>query len=368
MMLLPATYAESQPANAVLAELTASEVPNSEANSTSGIALFINKKLVRPQDRVLAAYYWVTHNIRYDRDSMYAINAGPDPQARIRDALRRKKGVCENFAAIFSDICRKCGMSSYVVDGYTSNGNRVNKSGHSWSAVFIENQWLMYDPTWDESYSGEPLFFAISPEVFVEDHLPFDPIWQLTNELVTPAQFYGLRKTTADTHTLNLYLDSLPAFLLLDELQQYRQTARRMRATGIVSELARVRLEYINMKIGIGYEDHDIDLYNAAINDYNKALRIINSFVIYRNLKFLPARPDKEILALIAPAGDILLSAMQKLDVLLATPEQFETDASVLNSKLSSLTSKLHQQELFLKFYLSQLPSVRERLFYSFKN
>lgn len=357
--------AAGQTSNLRAAEVIACRVPRQESLSTTGISKFFSQNLDRPADRVRACYYWVTHNIRYDRDSMYAINAGPDPQSKIREAMRRGKGVCENFAAIFTDLCRKCGVTSYTVDGYTSDGSKVNKAGHSWSAVLLNGRWVMCDPTWDEGYKNEPRFFGIAPLVFISEHLPFDPIWQLTDELVTPAEFYGVAGKHSKFNSRNPYLDSLPAFLGMDELEQYRQTARRMRTAGIESELAKIRLAYINMKIGIGYEDRDVDLYNAAVNDYNQALRLLNTYISFRNAQFLPRRPDKDIAGMISPIGDIILSAMQKLHMLSSTPEQYQTDASLLNSKLSALNSKLQDQERFLGLYLGGTPAVREKLFYT---
>ena len=78
------------------------------------------------------------------------INSDINPEARITVALRRRKGVCENFAAIFNDICLKAGLTSFVVSGYTKQSGAVDKTGHSWCAVFINKNWYLCDPTWDE--------------------------------------------------------------------------------------------------------------------------------------------------------------------------------------------------------------------------
>ena len=64
-----------------------------------------------------------------NKDSSYSINAGINPDAKITVALKRRRGVCENFAAIFNDICLKTGIASFVINGYTRQSGSVDKAG-----------------------------------------------------------------------------------------------------------------------------------------------------------------------------------------------------------------------------------------------
>ena len=108
-----------------------SSINKIESSSTVSIADFIQQNFTSDEEKIRAAYYWVTANIRYDTDSMYAINSTLDPSTKVTAALRRRKGVCENYAAVFTDILSKSGLQAHIVDGYTKQGGRINKSGHT---------------------------------------------------------------------------------------------------------------------------------------------------------------------------------------------------------------------------------------------
>ncbi len=117
------------------------DMPSSLSNSTTDIAAYIKANFKTDREKVRAIYAWVTTNIRYSTDSANSINLGVNQQAKITFALRRRKGVCENYAAIFNDIALKCGLTSFVVSGYTKQSGFVDKSGHSWCAVLIDKDW-----------------------------------------------------------------------------------------------------------------------------------------------------------------------------------------------------------------------------------
>ena len=141
--------------------------------------------------KVRAIYAWVTTNLKYDKDSANIINSDINPEAKITVALRRRKGVCENFAAIFNDICLKTGLTSFVINGYTKQSGTVDKTGHSWCAVFINKNWYLCDPTWDEGSGLNSKYFLVQPTEFIESHMPFDPLWQLLNYPISHEQFYS---------------------------------------------------------------------------------------------------------------------------------------------------------------------------------
>src|SRR5213075_1846903 len=107
-----------------------------------------------------------------------------DRDRKITAALKRKKGVCEHFAAIFNDVCIKSGIKSFVIEGYTKQNGSVDKSSHAWCTALVDNKWFLYDPTWDAGSEGNGLFsgnkrtdyFEALPSVFIQSHMPFDPM------------------------------------------------------------------------------------------------------------------------------------------------------------------------------------------------
>ena len=117
-------------------------------------------------------------NIRYDTDGMYSINTDRDPSARIRIALARRRGVCENYAAIFNDIASKCGIRTQIISGYTkTNTEALIKPATPGVLHFLDHEWYLFDPTWDEGrYSKRGYnWFMKLPADFFQFHMPFDP-------------------------------------------------------------------------------------------------------------------------------------------------------------------------------------------------
>lgn len=51
---------------------------------------------------------------------MFAINFYEKKEDKIAKPLKTRKGICENYASLFTDICIKSGLKSFVIEGYTS--------------------------------------------------------------------------------------------------------------------------------------------------------------------------------------------------------------------------------------------------------
>ena len=351
-------------AELITTDTRAINIPLAQTNSTASIAKFVMANYQTEKEKLRAIYSWVTYNIKYDSDSMYAINSGKDPETRITAALRRRKGVCENFAAIFNNIAVKCGIRSYEVAGYTKQLGSVDRTAHTWCVVHLGEQWLFCDPTWDIGFSGYAKYFLVSPSLFIKSHIPFDPLWQLLDHTVSHKEFYqGYIRPTKDKPVIN-FIDSVNAYTKLNELQQWESAVSRIDQSGIVNELVRTRLTWIKMQVSIIYQDKDMNNYNAAVSDLNNINTIFNDFIQYRNNRFLPHKNDKEIKAMLAPIDALLSSAFKKLDDLDKSPDNFQYDPGSLRNRLDAISKRLTEQKDFLKRYFERALSERDKLFY----
>ncbi len=345
-------------------EYSATYIPVKETYSTASIAAYLQANFKTDKEKLQAAYLWVTANITYDKDSMYNINWGPDPKTKITASLRRRKGVCENFAAVFTDIGLKCGIPSFVVTGYTVEAGSVKRTGHAWSAVYLDKEWLLCDPTWDASRGSNANYFLISPSEFIQSHIPFDPLWQLLPYPLQQSQF-SKRSFYAKKDDLPLnVIDSIKAFMLLDSVHQMEASLLRMRQAGLQDDMVKTWQAYVNMKIAIIYEDRDMNLYNSAVADLNRANVIFNNFVEYRNNLFIPAKPDAEIGALLDPLTWILLSANKKLDKIGQSVENVQYNTDGVRSRIGALHIRVQEQQHFLKQYMQSSLAERGKLFY----
>jgi len=331
--------------------------------STAAIAGYIQANFTTELQKLRAIYTWVTANIRYSKDSMYYRYWGDDPERKLSSVLKNRKGVCEDYATLFTKLVVKCGIPSFVVTGHTKISGSFNSTGHSWCAVYTNQEWLLCDPTWDEGFNGNARYFLMRPSDFIETHFPFDPLWQLLEHPVTHKEFRrGIAHAKKDTAVFH-FADSANAFLQLDTLQQQEATARRLQQAGLDNESLQTWYAYNRMKIAIVYQENDMTLFNSSVGDLNKAKVLYNDFVQFRNNRFTPARPDQEIRQIFQSIDSLVLSAAAKADNIGKKGENYQYDTEALKDSLDVLAAKAQRQKDFLKRYFVGSPEEREKLF-----
>ena len=358
------TFSTGQNINEAAVDNRMLSIPASQSFSTTAIAEYVKQNFNTDRKKLRAVYIWVASNIRYTTDSANVINLGPDPDAKVTAALRRRKGVCENFAAIFNDICTKAGLTTFIVDGYTKQNGSIDKTGHSWCAVFIDNRWLSCDPTWDVESGSNTKYFLVEPSEMIASHMPFDPMWQLLDHPVSHRQFYN-GNTFQDRNTpLFNYADSIAAFCKMDSLQRFRSTAFRIESSGLQNDLVKSRLNYNKMHIEIIREDKDVELYNSSVEDLNEATRVYNNFVQYRNNQFMPAMTDKALQDILNGADTKLVNAHKNLEEIASSAASFKFSTEDLLNRLNTLALRIKEQRSFLALYLNTDINNRASLFY----
>lgn len=338
--------------------------PAAVTYSTSQLANYIQQHFTGDKEKIRAAYRWVTANIKYDKDSMLPINWSKNNDEKIAATLRRRKGVCDNFASVFSDVLIKMNFSSYTVNGLVNRNRSPDAGGHSWTAVLLKDQWYLCDPTWDASYNYQPNFFMILPEAFIESHWPFDPLWQLLPYPLSFNEFKNNYTTPTKNKTYFNVADSVKAFAMLDSLQQLEAAARRMKTAGKQEEILRTWHAYNRMNIAIIYGERDMQLYNAAVADLNKANEYFNNFIQFRNQFFKPAKTDTALALMLQPIAGLINAAYKKTESMGLGVENFQYNTEQLRQRLHALNKKLAGQNNFLNRYLAATVTEREKMFY----
>jgi hypothetical protein len=318
-------------------------IPEKEAVSTASLGAFIKNSFDNDRDKIRAAYTWVIENIKYDTDSMYAINWNMGGSLKISESFKRRKGVCENFAGIFIDIIRKAGLTGVTIDGYTKQGSRIDKTGHTWCAVLVNDEWLLFDPTWDKDRPNDYYYFMAPSSVFAASHMPFDPIWQLTDEPVTHREFQDRGMERSDIK-FN-YRDSIKAFMRLGELEQLEATAGRMEKSDKISELIRNRIAYLHMQIAEVYEDRDMHLYNSAVTDLNKAMDAYNDFIQKLNDRVLTTDKAAQYKQTLAPALRLIDGALLQIAGIGKVIPNYQYDTTALKARLEEMAEKIRSQK-----------------------
>lgn len=340
------------------------DVPDTAAHVLASLAQYVHTHCATDASQIHTLYNWVATHIRYDTDSMYHYNWSKPTATIAQTTLRRRKGVCENFAALFTELLTQCGIRAWTVTGYTKTGGRPNYSGHSWCAVQFNNSWWLCDPTWEVSERQSDQWLMVAPDDFLDTHIPFDPLWQLRYYPISHQAFkQGKQGQAANLPYFN-YPDSLQAFFAMDSLQQLETFARRMYQAGLANSRLQLWHSYNEMKIAIIYGDKDMELYNTAVDLLNQATGIFNGFVQYRNKQFMPARPDADMATLLQPIAGLLTSAEQHLHQMGLVVENFQYDTGAIKERIKALSAKVQTQQAFVKQYLATAAGERKKLFY----
>lgn len=334
-------------------------VPDSSSRSAETLADYIQRRYHTPNLQLQAIYSWVVTNIRYTDDSSYYFNRSVDHETKIAATLRRRKGVCENYADLFAELASRIGLTSQVIYGYPVGiGTGRRNMGHAWCAVHIDDEWWLFDPTWDAAQQGNFQYFMAHPATFIQTHIPFDPLWQL---LEKPVNF---RNTVMKDKTVFHYKDSIKAYLQMDSLQQYLAIERRMKNAGASNETFRLWQSYNRMNIAILAGERDMQLYNEAVDKLNQATDLFNSFVQFRNNGFLPQKTDAEIRTMLEPIGVLITEANQNLNAIGLLAENHQYNTTGIRNQLQYLSKRCDDQKVFLNRYLATGIVDRAKLFY----
>jgi transglutaminase-like putative cysteine protease len=111
-------------------------------------ANFLVKDAKTDQQKVEMLYNYVINNIKYDYKKAESVKSGYLPI--IDDTIIAKKGICYDYASLFAAMVRSQGIPTKLVTGYTEN----NEVYHAWNEVYINNQWITVDTTFD-SVTGD---------------------------------------------------------------------------------------------------------------------------------------------------------------------------------------------------------------------
>lgn len=171
------------------------------------------------KEKARALFSWIAQHIRYDcekfrRPEKVRFSGQTEAEiqqqqekweaGQIRQTLRKKKGVCEDYSRLFKALCDAAGLEAIVIRGwgrsfYQPFRKLPKKPNHAWNAVKIGGQWQLVDATWAAGYTDErvkkftadfqPGYFLTPPERFLQDHLPLEERWQLSPCPVTREAF-----------------------------------------------------------------------------------------------------------------------------------------------------------------------------------
>ncbi|HON18180.1 MAG TPA: transglutaminase domain-containing protein [Salinivirgaceae bacterium] len=206
------------------------------------LASFIEQQSFDEKEKVRFLFTFIAKHIEYD---LRAFQKGEFSNLEPDDVLRYGKAVCQGYSNLFEALCTRLGIQNQKVAGIAKGFGFSNKieprSNHTWNAVFIDNEWKLIDPTWGSGYVHNknyikhfnPVYFFTPPTVFVTNHLPEDPAFQLLNCIIKPKEFLKdsleiLKLTTRCQNQTYSPKDTLAIDYSLSEIDRLIRQGRRI--------------------------------------------------------------------------------------------------------------------------------------------
>jgi hypothetical protein len=351
---------------------TALSAPPAKATTTQGVADWINAHFTSPREKVRAIFIWVASTFEYDVENMYALNLAETKEEKIKKVMLLHKGVCENYAAVFDELCQKCGIKSWIVPGYTKTNDQSAELPHGWNVALIDNVYYLFDPTWGSGYINEKRkyvrridekYFMAQPSVLARTHYPFDPMWQLTEHPLT-AQEFADNADADKSRPIFSYKDSILVWDKLSHVEQLETEARRTESNGIKTTTGYNYLAYLKNNANVERRNKLADVYNKAVNEYNAAVKDLNTFINYYNKQFTPTRPDTEIKAMLDSVSDKVARVRRMLGSIDGKDEKIDEAAAPLRKNMDEFQNNIKEYESFLTKYFSKPKVARKAMFY----
>ncbi|MCR5462683.1 MAG: hypothetical protein K6E87_06415 [bacterium] len=148
-------------------------------------------------DKIKTIYDFIVDNMSYankDMDKVWAHN--------IIGFFDRNEGVCETYAKMFKLLC----------DRYNIGNIPVVSDNHIWNLALYENQWYVFDLTWDE---GSYFYFGKTEKIYELDSSDRDSheyaayLYSLPENMATTSLSFGLIElkdsgnTIASSHSMD---------------------------------------------------------------------------------------------------------------------------------------------------------------------
>lgn len=342
------------------------QIPDSLTQSTQNIANYIDSKYSKQYEKARAIFCWIVENIQYDYESRYVFDNNANSNIKIEKTLKTRKGVCIDYSNLYCDIANKVGVKSYVITGYTKIDKKIDPNLHTWCASMIDGKWYLNDPTWGAGYILNGVFvkeidykqFMVKPEQFIDTHIPFDPLWQFLDYIITKQEFRdGISMSSIEKTYFN-YIDTIKTYQKQSEFERLLSSINRIESNGITNYL-----DYVYLRDAkLNYRKLDEQTYNIAVKYYKNGIYMANDYVHYANNYFLPYKSDSEIKQMLTDINRQYIISLEQLDKIENPSSNLQTNIQQLRKSIAQALDNLEDLKYDLDKYLEIAKKYRENL------
>ncbi|MDO9154761.1 MAG: hypothetical protein Q7U47_13835 [Paludibacter sp.] len=244
---------------------------------------------------------------------------------------------------------------------------------HTWVAASIDNEWYLFDPTWGAGYISNSqyisqindFYFMTEPEILIQTHIPFDPIWQLLNYPVTYSEFYQGKAIDNKNKPYFNFNDSIVNYCKLSELDQLIAVNRRIEKNDLFNKMAQNKFKNNLREISHYQEVQVIDIYNMTVEHLNNSIKTINTFIDSRNsTKHLLLTKDHQ--KILFEAEHYLNLSKQLLAKIENADPKHANYIKNLKKSIEQTNKNFVEQKEFLNKTLSENKRRKKSVFFNF--
>ena len=349
-----------------------SKIPASATVSTAAIAAYIQSKFTTPDDKIRAVFYWTTANISYDVANRIALQQEQLLEDRIAITLKTRKGVCKNYAEVFTDLANKLGVETVVVRGYTKQNGVVGRIPHAWCASKIGAKWYLFDPTWAAGYidGGQfkkrvrDTYYKLQPEEMITSHMPYDYLWQFISNPITNAEFTTAKMLPSKIKKYIDFNQEIFKAYSLGEEEQLLASSNRIKENGVTNSMISDILSYNDSRIKYLRESESLEKLNFILKKYNEGVAELNQFIAFKNRQFKPVKNDQTLISMILSPYDKLVWCQKSLSSVGSLSEPNRSSVIGLQSSLEVALQMTIEHKTFVYQYVEKSPISRGKMFY----
>jgi hypothetical protein len=271
------------------------EMPESVQGSIEMVGAYLKDHVPDPRQRVKAIHDYVVLRLTYDEATLKRLMAdrtADEPSQQAQDVFARKTAVCEGYARLMVALGQAADVEIAYVTGSIRDAQRRVAEGddatvkaaldgyaHAWNAVKLDGHWELVDATWDDPTGGGPTlrstYLFTPPELFLLNHLPDDPAWQLVATPMTAGEFVRQPMMSPDVGRFGLALrDPTRAQVSVDgsiaitlDNPQHAELMAEARADGSTGEGKPCLAGDTKITCSLGRGEYDIELFAGHKGD-----------------------------------------------------------------------------------------------------
>ncbi len=180
------------------------KIPTQNYSNINELYNTIVKPNYNDAEKVYAFAKFITDKIAYGKRARSPLNT-----------INTGEGVCQDYSELFIELCDLASINNYYITGNGRNSVQdigFYDSNHSWNIVKLNGKYEIFDLTWAAGYVSDdnfiqqfdPFYFNTDPKLFILNHFPDNPKWQLLNVPVLKTDY--INQPSYDQSIYNLSL------------------------------------------------------------------------------------------------------------------------------------------------------------------